>query len=106
LQIIKEKREFKADGGKVERNSLIDFMIEISEEHPDFTDEDIINEASTFMLAVSKFLLLFENLFLKCNSLKNIGLKIVIIGFKIIVFLSQMIDTKIKKLSFYRFVGL
>ncbi|XP_052864853.1 probable cytochrome P450 4aa1 [Anopheles cruzii] len=34
-----------------DRRCLLDFMIEISNENPDFTDEDIIDEACTFMLA-------------------------------------------------------
>lgn len=36
-----------------DRKSLLDYMIEISENNPDFTEDDIINEACTFMLAVS-----------------------------------------------------
>jgi len=33
------------------RKCLLDFMIEISDSNPDFTEEDIVNEACTFMLA-------------------------------------------------------
>lgn len=28
-------------------------MLDITEEHPEFTDDDIVNEVCTFMLAVS-----------------------------------------------------
>ncbi|KAJ6643195.1 putative cytochrome P450 4aa1 [Pseudolycoriella hygida] len=34
-----------------ERKCLIDYMIEISQKNPDFTDDDIVDEACTFMLA-------------------------------------------------------
>jgi hypothetical protein len=36
-------------------------MIEISKNNPDFKDDDIINEACTFMLAVSYLLLIIFN---------------------------------------------
>ncbi|XP_024946520.1 probable cytochrome P450 4aa1 isoform X2 [Cephus cinctus] len=35
----------------VKKISLLEFMVEISGKHPEFTDEDIINECCTFMLA-------------------------------------------------------
>lgn len=52
-QMIKRRREMMADAGNnnVERKCLLDYMIEISESNPEFTEEDIINEACTFMLA-------------------------------------------------------
>ncbi|KAH8416204.1 hypothetical protein KR222_011010, partial [Zaprionus bogoriensis] len=61
-QMIKRRREIMANEGNnnnnnnssssnVERKCLLDYMIEISESNPDFTEEDIINEACTFMLA-------------------------------------------------------
>lgn len=34
-----------------QQRCLVDFMIKISEKNPEFTEEDIINEANTFMLA-------------------------------------------------------
>lgn len=37
-----------------ERKSLLDYMLEISDSNPDFTEQDIVNEACTFMLAVSR----------------------------------------------------
>ncbi|KAG5676320.1 hypothetical protein PVAND_006166 [Polypedilum vanderplanki] len=46
------KRRDIVENGKIEgRKSLLDYMIEISKKHPDFTEEDIVNEACTFMLA-------------------------------------------------------
>ncbi|XP_034478607.1 probable cytochrome P450 4aa1 [Drosophila innubila] len=52
-QMIKRRREIMANAGNnnVERNCLLDYMIEISESNVDFTEEDIVNEACTFMLA-------------------------------------------------------
>lgn len=53
LKMINLRRDDKANGILPKRKALLDYMIEISEIHPDFTDDDIVNEASTFMLAVS-----------------------------------------------------
>ncbi|XP_030557781.1 probable cytochrome P450 4aa1 [Drosophila novamexicana] len=52
-QMIKRRREIMADAANnnVERKCLLDYMIEISESNPDFSEEDIVNEACTFMLA-------------------------------------------------------
>ncbi|XP_068144688.1 probable cytochrome P450 4aa1 [Drosophila tropicalis] len=53
-QMIKRRREIMANCGNNntdERKCLLDYMIEISESNPDFTEEDIVNEACTFMLA-------------------------------------------------------
>ncbi|KAL7737593.1 hypothetical protein ACLKA6_007707 [Drosophila palustris] len=52
-QMIKRRREIMANAGNnnVERKCLLDYMIEISESNADFTEEDIVNEACTFMLA-------------------------------------------------------
>lgn len=53
-QMIKKRRgELESVGGFSGRKSLLDFMIEISNAHPDFTEQDIVDEACTFMLAVS-----------------------------------------------------
>lgn len=32
---------------------MLDYMLEISEQHPEFTEQDIVDEACTMMLAVS-----------------------------------------------------
>lgn len=52
-QMIKRRREILSNAGNnnVERNCLLDYMIEISENNVNFTEEDIVNEACTFMLA-------------------------------------------------------
>lgn len=34
-------------------------MLDIQDEHPEFTDDDIINEVCTFMLAVSVYSYIF-----------------------------------------------
>lgn len=52
-KMIAKRREAMKNGEVTERKSLLDYMLEISETQPDFTEEDIINEACTFMLAVS-----------------------------------------------------
>ncbi|ALC42315.1 Cyp4aa1, partial [Drosophila busckii] len=49
-QMIKRRRELLASS-EVERKCLLDYMIEISESNPGFSEEDIVNEACTFMLA-------------------------------------------------------
>jgi cytochrome P450 family 4 len=54
--MIRKRKKEKADGILSENRSLLDHMIEISENNADFTEEDIINEACTFMLAVSDLL--------------------------------------------------
>lgn len=35
-------------------NCLLEILMEISEDNKEFTDEDIVNEACTFLLAVIK----------------------------------------------------
>lgn len=50
-QIIHKRREMIENGIKSERPCLIDFMIELCKTHPNFTEDDIMNEAMTFMLA-------------------------------------------------------
>ncbi|KAH8309287.1 hypothetical protein KR059_007777, partial [Drosophila kikkawai] len=51
-QMIKRRRQMQNNNnGNDERRCLLDFMIEISDSNPDFTEEDIVNEACTFMLA-------------------------------------------------------
>lgn len=49
--MIAIRRQSMATGEIVERKCLLDYMIDISRNNPDFTDNDIINEACTFMLA-------------------------------------------------------
>lgn len=41
------------NGEVTERKSLLDYMLEIAEANPSFTDDDIVSECCTFMLAVS-----------------------------------------------------
>lgn len=53
IKMIAKRREAMKNGEAAERKSLLDYMLEISDLHPDFTEEDIVNEACTFMLAVS-----------------------------------------------------
>lgn len=53
LKMITRRREAKKNGEPHGRKALLDYMLEISEKNPDFTDADIIDEACTFMLAVS-----------------------------------------------------
>jgi cytochrome P450 family 4 len=53
-RMIKRRREAMQSGEKTERKSLLDYMLEISEANADFTEQDIVNEACTFMLAVSE----------------------------------------------------
>lgn len=50
--MIQKRREEAKNGIVKERKSLLEYMIEISERHPDFTDDDIVDETCTFMLAV------------------------------------------------------
>lgn len=54
-RMIKRRREAMENGEKTERKSLLDYMLEISESNPDFTEQDIVNEVCTFMLAVRAF---------------------------------------------------
>lgn len=51
FQMIDMRREALQRGEVPERKCLLDFMLEISDNNPIFTDRDIINEACTFMLA-------------------------------------------------------
>lgn len=48
--MIDRRRKIRQQGLPT-RQCLLDHMLEISEKHPDFTEEDMINEANTFMLA-------------------------------------------------------
>ncbi|XP_037942021.1 probable cytochrome P450 4aa1 [Teleopsis dalmanni] len=58
-QMIKRRREMflkdnntnNNNNNSNERKCLLDYMIEIADTNPDFTEEDIVNEACTFMLA-------------------------------------------------------
>lgn len=49
--MINIRREAKNKGEIPERKCLLDYMLDISQNNPHFTDEDIVNEACTFMLA-------------------------------------------------------
>jgi cytochrome P450 family 4 len=51
-EMIRKRREESENGVVKERVSLLEYMIDINKRHPDFTDEDIIDETCTFMLAV------------------------------------------------------
>ncbi|XP_067631159.1 probable cytochrome P450 4aa1 [Eurosta solidaginis] len=50
-KMIKYRREMIANGKDTERKCLLDYMIEISNKNADFTEDDIVDEACTFMLA-------------------------------------------------------
>lgn len=52
-QMIRKRRDAVKRAAVGERKSLLDYMLEISDSNPDFTEQDIVNEACTFMLAVS-----------------------------------------------------
>lgn len=52
--MIRKRREAIINGEAAERKSLLDYMLNISDSHPEFSEQDIVNEACTFMLAVSK----------------------------------------------------
>lgn len=49
--MINIRRDALERGEIPERKCLLDFMLEISKNNPNFTDDDIVNEACTFMLA-------------------------------------------------------
>lgn len=49
--MINIRRDALNRGEIPERKCLLDFMLEISKNNPLFTDDDIVNEACTFMLA-------------------------------------------------------
>lgn len=53
-QMIRKRRDAVKRAAVGERKSLLDYMLEISDSNPDFTEQDIVNEACTFMLAVSR----------------------------------------------------
>lgn len=50
-QMINIRRDAIKNGEVPKRKCLLDHMLEISENDPQFTDDDIVNEACTFMLA-------------------------------------------------------
>lgn len=50
-KMIVKRRELKSNNNESEKKCLLDYMIDISDNNPDFTEEDIVNEACTFMLA-------------------------------------------------------
>lgn len=49
--MVSRRRKIRQQGAQQTRPCLLDFMLDIADKHPDFTQEDIINEANTFMLA-------------------------------------------------------
>lgn len=50
-KMIQNRRDIKSKCDFIERKCLLDYMLDISEVNPEFTEDDIINEACTFMLA-------------------------------------------------------
>ena len=50
-KMIVKRRALRSNNNDIEKKCLLDYMIEISDNNPDFTEEDIVNEACTFMLA-------------------------------------------------------
>lgn len=48
--MVEQRRKIRKQG-LTTRPCLLDHMLDIAEKHPDFTEEDITNEANTFMLA-------------------------------------------------------
>nr|XP_014087247.1 probable cytochrome P450 4aa1 [Bactrocera oleae] len=50
-KMIKRRRDMIAGGSFIVRKCLLDYMIEISNNNADFTEDDIVDEACTFMLA-------------------------------------------------------
>ncbi|XP_053964488.1 probable cytochrome P450 4aa1 [Anastrepha ludens] len=50
-KMIKHRRELLANDNYTGRKCLLDYMIEISNNNADFTEDDIVDEACTFMLA-------------------------------------------------------
>lgn len=51
IQMINIRRNAIEKGETPQRKCLLDFMLEISKNNAHFTDDDIVNEACTFMLA-------------------------------------------------------
>lgn len=49
--MIAIRRQAIENGDEVERKCLLDYMLDISRNNPQFTENDIVNEACTFMLA-------------------------------------------------------
>jgi cytochrome P450 len=52
-KMINRRKEAMKSGEVGERKSLLDYMLEISDNHPNFNEDDIVDEVCTFMLAVS-----------------------------------------------------
>lgn len=50
-KMIKQRRDMIQSGTLIGRKCLLDYMIEISNNNTDFTEDDIVDEACTFMLA-------------------------------------------------------
>lgn len=69
--MIRKRKSEKANGTLSENKSLLDYMIEISENNPDFTEDDIIDEACTFMLAVSDDFLPIHYFLKNITKLRN-----------------------------------
>lgn len=64
MQVIDKKREDLRKGIHGEFKSLTDMLMEISDSDPSFSEDDVINEACTFMLAVSNIFCLSSSVFL------------------------------------------
>ena len=52
-KMINKRRKAMKSGEIVERKSLLDYMLDIADTHPHFTEDDVVDEVCTFMLAVS-----------------------------------------------------
>lgn len=50
-KVIDQRRRMKLNGEPIDRKCLLDHMIELSENYKHFNEDDIVNEACTFMLA-------------------------------------------------------
>lgn len=50
-RMIQRRRALRKSDPNFQQKCLLDYMIEISESCPDFTEDDIVSEACTFMLA-------------------------------------------------------
>lgn len=57
FKMIKVRHEIRSNNNRSRESSgspcMLDYMLEISEQHPEFTEQDIVDEACTMMLAVS-----------------------------------------------------
>lgn len=56
FQMLHRKRKDLQNGVVSEFKSLLEMLLEVSESNPEFTEEDIVDEVCTFMLAVGVIL--------------------------------------------------